>query len=503
MNKIKVGVCFALCSLAAPSMAQYMWQEEDGTEKIDLREDIQYGVEMQGSFSKGKTPLWLNANKHGLSSLEKNNGYLRGSLVRPLSADSARRWAVGYGVDVAVPVNFTSHVVVQQAYVEARWLYGVLTAGAKEYPMELKNQSLSSGSQCLGINARPIPQVRLALPEYWTLPFGRGWLQLKGHLAYGMTTDDGWQHDFTKRQTKYCDHMLYHSKAGFLRIGNENAFCPLSIEMGLEMVAQFGGNAYRPIGDSMVQIPTEKNLKGFWHALSATGSDAGEGAYANVAGNQLGSWLMRINYDTDSWKAAIYADHYFEDHSQMFLLDYNGYGEGADWNKKVKRRFFMYSLKDIMLGFELNLKYSRWLKNVVLEYLYTKYQSGPYNHDRTSGIADHIAGTDDYYNHSIYPGWQHWGQVIGNPLYRSPIYNNDGYIDIRNNRFIAYHLGFDGQPTQRLGYRILGTYQKGWGTYSNPFTKKHHNSKGKHPYYLFHIFYLIDYYFFSSANLFC
>ena len=109
MNKIKVGVCFSLCSLAAPSMAQYMWQEEDGTEKIDLREDIQYGVEMQGSFSKGKTPLWLNANKHGLSSLEKNNGYLRGSLVRPLSADSARRWAVGYGVDVAVPVNYTSN----------------------------------------------------------------------------------------------------------------------------------------------------------------------------------------------------------------------------------------------------------------------------------------------------------------------------------------------------------------------------------------------------------
>ena len=160
MNKIKVGVCFALCSLAAPSMAQYMWQEEDGTEKIDLREDIQYGVEMQGSFSKGKTPLWLNANKHGLSSLEKNNGYLRGSLVRPLSADSARRWAVGYGVDVAVPVNYTSHVVVQQAYVEARWLYGVLTAGAKEYPMELKNQSLSSGSQCLGINARPLIEGR-------------------------------------------------------------------------------------------------------------------------------------------------------------------------------------------------------------------------------------------------------------------------------------------------------------------------------------------------------
>jgi len=126
-----------------------------------------------------------------------------------------------------------------------------------------------------------------------------------------MTTDDGWQHDFTKRQTKYCDHILYHSKAGFLRIGNENAFCPLSIEMGLEMVAQFGGNAYHLINGNMVRIPTERNLAGFWHALTATGSDAGEGAYANVAGNQLGSWLVRINYDADRWKAAIYADHFF------------------------------------------------------------------------------------------------------------------------------------------------------------------------------------------------
>ena len=26
------------------------------------------------------------------------------------------------------------------------------------------------------------------------------------------------------------------------------------------------------------------------------------------------------------------------------------------------------------------------------------------------------------------------------------------------------------------GYRVLGTYQKGWGTYSIPFTKMHHNA---------------------------
>ena len=455
--------------------AQYAWQEGVEADRLRLDKDVEWNVEMQGSFSDGKTPLWLNANKHGLSSLEQNNGYLRGSIVRPLSADSARRWGLGYGVDVAVPVNYTSDFVLQQAFVEARWLHGVLSVGSKEYPMELKNQTLSSGSQTLGINARPVPQVRIALPEYWTIPVLNGWLQLKGHIAYGMMTDDSWQHTFTQKQSKYADHVLYHSKAGFLRIGNENYFCPWSVELGLEMAAQFGGKPYGWKDGEMVVAPTENNLKGFWHAFVPGGSDARDGAYPNVAGNQLGSWVMRINYDADRWQAHVYADHFFEDHSQMFFLDYNGYGEGDEWAEKKKWRFFRYAVKDMMLGAEVNLKYTRWVRNIVFEYLYTKYQSGPYNHDHTINIPDHIAGSDDYYNHSVYPGWQHWGQVIGNPLYRSPIYNDNGMLWVYDNRFIAYHLGIDGQPTGRFGYRLLGTYQKGWGTYDDPFTKPHHN----------------------------
>lgn len=148
-----------LMGIALPANAQYTWQEYDERvpSKQRLDNNIGYKVEMQSSFSKDKTPLWLNANKHGLSSLDEFNGYVRGAVIRPLSTDSARRWAIGYGVDVAVPVNYTSNVVVQQAFAEARWLHGVLSVGAKEYPMELKSQTLSSGSQTLGINARPVP----------------------------------------------------------------------------------------------------------------------------------------------------------------------------------------------------------------------------------------------------------------------------------------------------------------------------------------------------------
>ena len=155
----------------AVAHAQYAWQETDREpSKPHLTSSLSYHIETQATLSKGQTPLWLNANRYGLSSLDKTNGYVRAAVMRPLSADSARRWAIGYCADVAAPLHYTSNVVVQQAYVEARWLHGVLTAGAKEWPMQLKNQTLSSGSQTLGINARPVPQVRIALPEYWQLP---------------------------------------------------------------------------------------------------------------------------------------------------------------------------------------------------------------------------------------------------------------------------------------------------------------------------------------------
>lgn len=474
---MKITSITAMLLLATPSiMAQADWHDSDSLIKAEPTKNLTYEVEMQASASKGKTPLWLNANRHGLSSLDKTNGYIRAAIERPLHTDSLRRWGLGYGLDIVAPLHYTSHFIVQQAYVEGRWLHGTLTVGSKEWDMELKNNRLSSGSQTLGINARPVPQVKLALPRYWTVPVLNGWVQLKGHIAYGMMTDDSWQHDFTHKQSRYADNVLYHSKAGYLRIGKDEDLYPLSLEMGLEMATQFGGTPYQRNGQGeMVAVPTNKGLKAFWNAFLPGGQDDTDGMYGNKEGNILGSWVMRINYNSETWRLGVYADHFFEDHSQMFMLDYNGYGQGEEWNTWKDRRYFMYSLKDMMLGAEMNIKYGTWLRNIVFEYLFTKYQSGPYNHDRTQNISDHIAGTDDYYNHSAYTGWQHWGQVIGNPLFRSPIYNTNEKIGVYDNRFVAFHLGFDGQPTDRLSYRALATWQKGWGTYSDPFTKAHQN----------------------------
>ena len=453
------------------------WSEFDAPDKLKPFDDLQYQVEMQVSAADGTTPLWLNANKYGLSSLESSNGYVRGKLFRPLQNDSTRRWGIGYGLDVAVPYHYTSNVVVQQFFGELRWLHGVVTVGSKEYPMQLKNNLLSSGAQTFGNNARPVPQVRMALSEYWRLPFGNGWIRLKGHVAYGKMTDQNWQHDFTQYQGKYTDGARFHSKAGYLMIGNPEGYYPFSLELGLEMAAQFGGTTYIRNGSETRVYKGNNGLSGMWHAFMPGGADVPEQgtAYQNAEGNQLGSYLLRANYDEDTWKLSFYAEKYFEDHSSMLQLDYDGYGTGEEWDVSKKRRYFLYDFRDMMLGLELNLKYKRMVRNIVFEYLYTKYQSGPLYHDHTQGISAHISGKDNFYNHYVYPGWQHWGQTIGNPLYRSPIYNENGRIEFQDNRFMALHLGVDGAPLDHLTYRVLATYQEGLGTYDQPYVKRHHN----------------------------
>ena len=437
----------------------------------------QIEVRTEGQFSAASgdhSPLWLNANKYGLSSLDKANGYVRGGVFRSIDNDSSRRWAWGAGADVAVAGGFTSTMVLQQAYGEVRWLKGLLTVGSKEQPMELKSQELSSGPQALGVNARPVPGVRLSLPDYWDVPFLHGWVGLKGHIFYGMTTDDNWQKDFAASQTKRTERTKLHTKAGYIRIGQKDR--PLTVELGLEMAAQFGGRSYCVDDDHMDQpVENEDGIKGMVKALIPSGGEAIERVYRNASGNHLGSLLARVNLDYERWGVSAYADHFFEDHSGLFLMGNSGYGLGDEWTTRKGSDFFLYDLKDMMLGAEVRLKQTPWLNTIVLEYVYSKYQSGPVYHDHTQRMADNICGWDNYYNHSVFTGWQHWGQVMGNPLYRSPLYNKDGLIKVANNRFWAWHLGLAGDPMENLHYRVLCTIQKGLGTYDAPFLDPQNN----------------------------
>ena len=61
---MKITSITAMLLLATPSiMAQADWHDSDSLIKAEPTKNLAYKVEMQASASKGKTPLWLNANE--------------------------------------------------------------------------------------------------------------------------------------------------------------------------------------------------------------------------------------------------------------------------------------------------------------------------------------------------------------------------------------------------------------------------------------------------------
>ncbi|MEG1580586.1 MAG: capsule assembly Wzi family protein [Bacteroidaceae bacterium] len=443
-RKLSLTTSFLILSAASFSQNSIIEEKLSG---------LTYKNDAQVSFSNKKTPLWIASNKYGLSSVKGDNGHLRLSLLRNVKCDSIHKWKIGYGIDVAGAYNYTSPIVIQQLFLDAQYKGIGISIGSKERAAEMKNEELSSGSQTFGINARPVPQVRIEIPEYISITGKSNWAAVKGHISYGMFTDDKWQKDYVVSGSRYTQKVLYHSKAGFLRLGNEKNF-PLVFEGGLEMAGQFGGESHNRLPNGEV-LKLGTSLKDFFNIFTLGGADPTDGIYSNVAGNTLGSWLLSLSYKFDTWKVRAYYDHFFEDHSMMFAE---------------------YGWKDGLRGIEITLPKNNFVNTFVYEYIGTKDQAGPIYHDHTDAVLDQISAIDNYYNHSIYNGWQHWGQAIGNPLFTSPLYNDKNKLSFENNRFLAHHFGINGNPRSDLHYRILVSYSESWGIYNDPYDDKKYNT---------------------------
>ena len=406
--------------------------------------------EASGTYGSGdNTPFWHMANRQGLSS-HKNTAFYARIGAEGYNHFSNKNITLEWGADVVTGYGLTSTILIQQAYFDFQWKKFRVSLGQKERWGELPNHRLSTGSLVESGNARPIPQVRIELPAYWNIPGTKGWLGIKGHLAYGWFSDGKWQKEFFNETSPRSENTLYHSKAGFMRIGNEDKF-PLTAEIGLHMVTQFGGNCFNTNRIPGLHYKNPVRLKDFFYALIPLSGDASydAGDRANVAGNMLGGWQGAITWKDKEWTLRTYYEHTFEDHSQLFW-------EYGLWTEQL-------------VGLELELKQFKWIKNVAFEYFNLKNQSGPVYHDTNSLFPDQISCVDNNYNHGKYPGWFNYGQMIGTPLCTSPIYNSNRIQYCYNNRVEAFHFGLEGQPLDWLGYRTLYTRSNNWGTYAVPF----------------------------------
>ena len=415
------------------------------------------GLTSSGDFA----PFWHTSNRQGLPSVEKNNGYMHFALLGDMFQNGC--FSVKYGIDMGIGAGLESNCFIHQLFSDINYKCFGFEVGLKERLSD-KNRLLSSGALTWSGNSRPIPEVRMGIPEYVVIPLLGGWFSIKGHLGYGRLTDDRWRR--SNGSGSYIEKILFHSKSAFLRFGDENRF-PLKITLGLEMNNMFGGIQH--VGDDVIVYPSDASA--YWTALLPFNHIEQQGI---DDGNNLGSWHLNFDYKLSDWDLRAYYEHYFEDHSSMLGIEYKNNTEG-------KKEFIFYGFRhnwfDGLFGIELNAPNNiKFFHNVVFEFLNTRGLSGPICHSgalKTTEmeIKEEIDGRDDMYYHYIYDSYTHWGYVIGNPVIVSPIYNKNYSERIRSNRVQMFHLGVDGSLTDNIDYRILATTTKHWGRYGAPLKK--------------------------------
>jgi len=422
---------------------------------VPRNEKSYYRVEMFGSAATGdNTPFWMQNHTWGMVPLEAGNYYLRGGVFHNQKLNKNVSYSLG--IDLAVSSHKAYNTFwIQQIYGAINWKSLRLSIGSREDYNSLLDPKLSTGDMILSNNSRPSPELKISTPDFVYIPYTRDLLYFKGDVAVGKHFDGGYHEDVASPYGyDYMKNQLSHHKSFYFRIGNIEKLHEFQFTIGLQHHVQWGGDLYR-LGHK-IELP--RSFKNFMWAFFAKEGDEDYliSDQLNAVGSHVGAYSARLDYLFDySESIGFYWQHFIEDKSGIT----------------------MDNARDMLAGFQYKSKNKSPFSGLVLEYLYTKHQSGPihFNENMSEGIKDwekYGFGMDNYYNNTDYVhGHSYYGRSMGNPLFLSPEYNKDGRLYFKSNRIAAYHIGAEGYITPDLEYTLLGTYAETAGRYDLPYLK--------------------------------
>ena len=446
-----VGLSFIICLF---SFSHAVAQETNVT--YDVTAETAVGT---GDF----TAYQLSTNRHHILGTRANTAYLRGAVN--LKHAFTEDLSLSGCIDGMASVHADHKTYLQQCYANLSYQTFFIEAGSREIEPVLRDAELSSGAFTKGNNAKPIPQIHFGTKDFWTVPFTNDWLQIHFDFGYGKFMDSGYREDLflSNSSSSYVKGAYYHQKHLYLRSNPEKRFF---VTAGIEHVAQFCGTKYFSENGQLTVKEKPTSLKAFWNVILPLGDSQyfEHGAMEDwIYGNHLGSMTVQIGWNIDAnHQVQAYVDDPFEDGSGMRKS--NGWDAlyGVQYKNKATGR--------------------QYVRGAVVEFLQTTNQSGPLHWDpgdypepARSQIKDKVVGNDNYYNHGFYSTYSHYGMAMGTALLTSPIYNKEDFSNFQNNRVKAWHVGVNGEITDRLSYLVKGSYREGWGTYYVPLTPKRHS----------------------------
>ena len=300
-----------------------------------------------------------------------------------------------------------------------------------------------------GNNHEPIKRITIKSKGYLPLPWGKDnslWKRIL--FSYDFTNgvldkdykylwdDYYWQE---AKEVYYSKEPRLHSKSLQFKIKLAES---IDFELGLNHAAIWGGTVVNVTNDTTKIFPNDlKSLHKviFWQ--TGTKEYDRNDVTGGVIGNHLGSIDFAIINKSQSLDIKYYYQHIFEDGGSFW---FDNKFDGL-WGINIK-----------------NKNNNGQMKEVAIEFLNTKFQSG----------SIHPDGVDSYFWHDQYPaGWQYKGVSMGS-LFVTPNQNRSkilflsSLIKIKQNINLTTHFGY-GNIYHYYGY-------KGWNVVvENLFTQKY------------------------------
>lgn len=328
-----------------------------------------------------------------------------------------------------------------------------LTVGMKRSGPLIADDHLSSGDLTRSVNAAPIPGVAAGFIDFVDIPLTKGWVQINGEIMYGRMMDS----EFKKREFNYYSgleaiNLYYNYKRCYFRTNPEK---PFHVIVGMQAAAIFGGVSYTYRYGKLLDV----DHRGFKFADLLQAFFPREGGEAYYEGSHLGSWDLKATYSLrDGSMLHAYFEWPWEDGS--------GIGRMNGW--------------DGLWGLQYDFAREGIVTKAVVEYLDFTNQSGPIHYDpednKESPMTGHAQGADNYYNNDIYGAYSNYGMGIGTPFLVAPIYNRDGMLSYLHNRARGFHAAVEGNPTDRISYRLMIGYSRAGGSGWVPDFKRSHST---------------------------
>lgn len=399
-----------------------------------------------GGTSNNRVPFWMRSNQFGSIPEKGVSGALIGSVKRDYNPGNKKIADWGMSLNLRANIGSKVELIPVEAYVKGKLGIFEIKGGRSRDISGLVDTTLSSGSFAVSGNALGIPKVQFGIPEFWSLPFTKDLIAIKGSMSVGWMGKTGIQ---TGENSGAMVPTYFHDKSIHARLGKPNG----------RVKAFFGINHEVMWGSDRFIFGNEYDLshiEAFYYVFTGkkyapSNGYSGRREISKI-GNHLGAVDLGLELNTNRVKIFAYRQQFYD--------------KGA--------LYYLANILDGLNGLSIsNRKPSdaaiTW-KKFLFEVFYSKNQAGEENAKETP------SGPEHYYNHGVYSdGYSYRGLGIGTPFITTAKDARAGQASAPdnyfiNNRVIAFHFGMENRVH---GWDVLTklSYSKNYGEYKTSDVK--------------------------------